>query len=302
MYVERPFDFASLFFKSYFLCARRLSSTSNTFRTVALTQIGYKGWAILQFSKLQELSGMTCESLEVFKADNGSQHNGFVTMLAKCTNRKGLVRRDSMCKCDIGIGAWWETSNRTGVDFLTPYGHSGIGVVVHVDSTRSKHNQFFFIQAFAPSVWISIAALGIAFTILKFMDARFVPKSPEAVTSSEVIPVVRETWPQWALSCLKKIPFFRVKRACQDTGKVICNSFTPSFSRPHQSKVLRTLFHDRINIPFLFALLYPTAQRMAGVPGPEWQRGVSSSRNWVLNCVIATCGLIFILTYEAKMT
>lgn len=93
-------------------------------------------------------------------------------MLGKCTNPDGTVRNDAECKCDIGIGSWWENSGRTAVEFLPPYGHDGFYVVVHIDNTWAKHNFFFFVEAFPLEVWISIAGLMFCFTLLKLMDGR----------------------------------------------------------------------------------------------------------------------------------
>lgn len=135
-------------------------------------------------------------------------------MLANCTRPDGTVRKNENCKCDIGIGSWWETSNRTTVAFLPPHGHVGCGVVVHVDNITGKQNIWFFFQTFTVSVWAGIAALIVAITILKVMDGRFAPVGKPLKVPSDR----RFRCPAWTRVIFDGVTYTRLKRAFQDTG------------------------------------------------------------------------------------
>lgn len=121
------------------------------------------------------------------------------------------MRRTGNCNCDIGIGSCWETPNRTSVAFLPSHGHVGCGVVVHRDNIRPKHKPPFFLNSFSISVWAAIAGLFVLCTFLKAMGRRDRIK----VDTSDY----RFSFSRLDSLFMALVPFERIPRAFQDTGK-----------------------------------------------------------------------------------
>lgn len=85
-------------------------------------------------------------------------------------------------------------------------------VLTHRDFTSTTSNTAF-LEAFSKEVWISVAALFILFTILKYLDTRF-PLETLSLDDNESDSRI----PKWKKKILKTIPLFRVRRAFQNVG------------------------------------------------------------------------------------
>lgn len=136
------------------------------------------GLSLEYLDRLTERTGFKCSSLTPFEQTTDAvSWNAFIENLENCTELNGDIRQDPSCKCDIGIGAWFETANRLGVSFLPPFAYDNMRVVVNIDDTSLSGDGTFFITALDPLVWILILVLVAMFSVLKLLDRRFVPRS-----------------------------------------------------------------------------------------------------------------------------
>lgn len=100
--------------------------------------------------------------------------------MENCSENGTIRREDPDCKCDIGVGGWTLSENRLGrVDFVEPFMFDTYRVLTHANNTKSLVGDVFFFTAFETSIWICVFLLIFFFSVLKLMDANFVPSEKQ---------------------------------------------------------------------------------------------------------------------------
>lgn len=198
------------------------------------TQPPYDGFAIRHFEALQNKTGLKCESFTEYKVDEVTEYNSFISELSKCDGSK---RGDAGCKCNIGIGSFWETPNRLNVSFLPPHGVDGVHVVTHIRNTGQVSSAGFFIETFTPAVWVAIWGLFGCFTLLRYLDASYIPAesiSPDRVdTENDSLRAQNYSIVRRVLRYSLKGPRpYRLRKAAQSTSKLSERVDKHSFQTP----------------------------------------------------------------------
>lgn len=79
-----------------------------------------------------------------------------------------------VCSCDIGVGGWTITKDRSGqVKFLPPFSKPEIRVVVHRRDIIQTNNAIFFMMSFTLKVLTLIILLFLCFSDLRILYRRF---------------------------------------------------------------------------------------------------------------------------------
>lgn len=250
--------------------------------------------------QLQERLGFRCETVVEFKNNDkdGVSFNSILENIEACTDN-GTIRDSPECKCEMAVGGWSQNSYRFGkVDYLPPFVIDGIGIVVHTDNTSSASAGAFFVTAFSTSTWLLVLALIGLFTFLKVLDRRFAL----LVKPYEPLPEGESRFQRLKHYLLKSPVPRRLRLALQSTCTFFkrrvrtLSSRSSSFydSLPHETflSILSLMRHFSAS----------TVDRMMQQGSLDSEHSRSTSRQWVLNLLIAFCSLFLILAYESSMT
>lgn len=181
-------------------------------------------------SALATRANISCSSVVPFNSSSGAvAWNALADHMIACTHPDGGLRDDPDCKCDLGVGGWFETPARLELGFLPPFAYDARRVVVHVDDTSYSTDGGFFLKAFDPIVWVLTAVLIVLFAALKLLDRRFVPRRQETV---EIPPSERGRFRRARRFLLKNATLFRMRRALQS----VCKSPTLSSTACAQTR------------------------------------------------------------------
>lgn len=191
----------------------------------------FDGWTIEIFKKLQLQTGFTCGTFSELKVENtnGASYNDLLQHITNCSLDPAFD-----CKCDIGVGSWWQSINRTGVDFLTSHGSESISVLTTKDNLFSSNQLMFLFNAFEPLVWVLIILLCLCFIGLKLLDNRFSVVIPTTFqhTNATMMP---SKWQRLKRYMLKNSALHRLRKSTESTGMFFINTIlTHDPTRPMQ--------------------------------------------------------------------
>lgn len=101
--------------------------------------------------------------------------------MGQCSRRTASPN-DPVCKCELGVGSWTPTAERfKHVRFLPSYVRTDISALVHRDNIFQTNSGAFFVQTFRPMAWVLIFLLLFTFTLLRFLDRRFLQAENEVI-------------------------------------------------------------------------------------------------------------------------
>lgn len=124
---------------------------------------------------MQALLDWQCSEFIPYVEGDGTSFNRFIDMMDNCT-QNGAIKDDPACRCEIGIGGWFNSADRDErVDLLPPFVYDGIRVTFHVSNTRRSGSKLFFVTTFDLRSWLCLFAIIILFALAKFLDERFAP-------------------------------------------------------------------------------------------------------------------------------
>lgn len=128
-----------------------LAKLSNRLAGFSNAKPPFDGFAVRHFQALQNVTGVTRESLVEYSRSSVTHYNSFTDELSLCNGSA----RDGVLWRDIGPGSLWLTANRTNVSFLPPHGAEGVRVLTHVRNTGEVRSAGFFIQTITPAVGVA---------------------------------------------------------------------------------------------------------------------------------------------------
>lgn len=185
------------------------------------------------------------------------------------------------------------TERHGRVDFLPVFVQVNMETVANIQQTFTSSNEPFFLNTFSPLVWILMFSLFVIFTFLKMLDRRFPVYSERAFPLTQ--PDATASWYDRFKYEIWKLPLLRRLRiAAMNVGTLSSHSFLISSLTYFLMLTCLRLYSNSPSPREIVEIF------IASNPTPKTKG--NSTRQWVLNIIIALCGLFFVLIYESTMT
>lgn len=133
------------------------------------------------------------------------------------------MEANPVCECDLGVGAWSQTEARMGVYFLPSFSDDDVRLVARSENVYRSAGGTFFFSAFSPFVWLAIAGLIVFFSILKFLDPRWLPDLPDVGNMQ-----TESKLQKFKYFLLKEPPLYRARKAIQSVCKFFATNLVTS--------------------------------------------------------------------------